>query len=455
MPTANRKLRVYLCHTSQDKPFVRELYNHLLTENWIDPWLDEERLKAGDAWDVEIKKAIHVADAVLIFLSRTSVAKEGFFQKEIKFALDIAEEKPEGTIYIIPVRVDDTAIPQRLNPLHWVNLYEKTGQSLLLESLKRRANSLGIEIDEAGRLQEKFSSTNRPLRVFLGYASQDKQAVRNIYRKLSQTGWIDPWLDEEKLLPGQDWNGEIEKAIWSSDAVISCFSENSSTKEGYVKKELQTILSVANTRSKKFVIPLRLENCDVPVEWGMEYIDLFPKTYESRAFELLLAKLEIRAKNLNLGLAIDIGFTSIIPPIKRTKISKSGTRSKPKSKKLFISYSRKDIKFVGTLASDLEAVGLNIWWDVSGLQGGKRWKRAIQAAIDDCNYCLVVLSPDSIKSNWVENEYSYALSKNKVVIPLYLLPCQVPIDLVTIQYIDFIENSYGVAVHRLLTALGK
>lgn len=454
MPTTERKLRVYLCHTSQDKPAVRELYSHLLTESWIDPWFDEERLKAGDDWDVEIKKAIYVADVVLIILSRLSVAKEGFFQKEIKYALDIAEEKPEGTIYIIPVRVDDTAIPQRLRLLQWVNLHEKTGQSLLVESLKRRANSLGIEIGERGGFLEKFSSTNRTLRVFLGYASQDKQAVRNLYRQLSQTGWIDPWLDEEKLLPGQDWNGEIEKAIWSSDAVIACFSENSSTKEGYVKKELQTILSVANTRAKNFVIPLRLENCEVPVEWGMEYIDLFPKTYQNRAFELLLAKLEIRAKNLNLGLAIDIGFTSNTPQKKKT-ISKTKTRPKPKSKELFISYSRKDIKFVGTLASDLEAVGLNIWWDVSGLQGGKRWKRVIQAAINSCKYCLVVLSPDSVKSVWVENEYSYALKKNKVVIPLYLHSCEIPIDLVTIQYIDFIENSYGVAVHHLLTALGE
>ena len=37
-----RKLRVFLCHASQDKPVVRELYKKFLAEGWIDPWLDED-----------------------------------------------------------------------------------------------------------------------------------------------------------------------------------------------------------------------------------------------------------------------------------------------------------------------------------------------------------------------------------------------------------------------------
>jgi hypothetical protein len=366
-----------------------------------------------------------------------------------------AAEKPEGTIYIIPVKVDEAEVPGRLRSWQWVNLFEKNAHSLILESLKQRAVSMGIEFGERGNFKQKFSSTNRPLRIFLGYASQDKQMVRNLYRRLSKTGWVEPWFDEEKLLPGQDWDVEIEKAIWSADAVVACFSSNSVAKEGYIKKELRTILNVANTRSRNFVVPLRLEDCDVPVEWGMEYIDLFPEKYQSRAFELLLAKLEIRAKNLNLGLVIDLGFDSSKSVSEKKEIVKHKTRAKSKSKKIFISYSRKDIKFVGTLASDLEAAKFDVWWDISGLQGGDRWKRTIQAAIANCDYFVVVLSPDSVKSDWVENEYTYALKKNKKVIPLYLLSCDVPIDLVTIQYIDFIENSYGIAIHQLLTALGK
>jgi hypothetical protein len=36
--------------------------------------------------------------------------------------------------------------------------------------------------------------------------------VRELCQRLLAEGWIDPWLDEEKLLQGQDWDMEIEKA---------------------------------------------------------------------------------------------------------------------------------------------------------------------------------------------------------------------------------------------------
>jgi len=43
MPTEKRLLKVFLCHASQDKPIVREFYQRLLAEDWINPWLDEEK----------------------------------------------------------------------------------------------------------------------------------------------------------------------------------------------------------------------------------------------------------------------------------------------------------------------------------------------------------------------------------------------------------------------------
>jgi uncharacterized protein YfeS len=56
---------------------------------------------------------------------------------------------------------------------------------------------------------------------------------------------MDPWLDEERLLPGQDWNLEIEKAVEASDAVIVCVSSTSVAKAGYVQKELRRVLNIA------------------------------------------------------------------------------------------------------------------------------------------------------------------------------------------------------------------
>ena len=133
--------RVFLCHASGDKPSVRALYRRLRDDGFL-PWLDEESLLAGQDWDREIAGAVRTSGVVLVCLSRTSVTKEGFVQKEIKYALDVADEKPEGTIFIIPVRLEECEVPSRLRRWQWVNLYEESGYVRLWQALRARQQSL-------------------------------------------------------------------------------------------------------------------------------------------------------------------------------------------------------------------------------------------------------------------------------------------------------------------------
>ena len=140
----DRKLRVFLCHSSQDKPIVREIYQRLLAEGWIDPWLDEEKLLPGQDWDLEIEEAVEAADAVIVFLSNNSVTKEGYVQKELRYALEIALEKPEGMVYVIPFRLDDCIVPRRIRMWHYVDYFPENERKLayikLLDSLKAKTN---------------------------------------------------------------------------------------------------------------------------------------------------------------------------------------------------------------------------------------------------------------------------------------------------------------------------
>lgn len=141
-----RQLKVFLCHASGDKPQVRELYKRLIFEG-VDAWLDQEKLLPGQDWRLEIPKEVHEADVVLICLSRNSITKEGYIQKEIKFALDIADEKPEGTIFLIPARLEDCTVPERLSRWHWVDLFDEDGFIKLMRSLKLRADAMGAVIE--------------------------------------------------------------------------------------------------------------------------------------------------------------------------------------------------------------------------------------------------------------------------------------------------------------------
>jgi predicted hydrocarbon binding protein len=149
--TTHRPLRVFLCHSSNDKPAVRDLYQQLRTQPWIEPWLDEEELYPGQDWNMEIEKAVESADAIIVCLSRNSISKEGYVQRELRIVLDFADYKPEGTLYIIPVRLEECEPPRRLRPWQYADYFEgsrERGFQRLLISLKRRATSLGLEIDQ-------------------------------------------------------------------------------------------------------------------------------------------------------------------------------------------------------------------------------------------------------------------------------------------------------------------
>src|ERR671924_251579 len=121
---------------------------------------------------------------------------------------------------------------------------------------------------------------------------------------------------------------------------------------------------------------------------------------------------------------------------------------------IFISYSRKDIGFVRKLAGDLENAGYDVWWDLTDLRGGDDWPRVIPAAIEASQFVIVVLSPNSAISDWVEKEYTQALGLRKKIIPIMLTTSRVPFALNTINYVDFRSDDYAANLNNLLNALG-
>ena len=142
-PSSDRSLRVFLCHAQGDKPAVRELYRRLVADG-IDAWLDEESLLPGQDWQLEIPQAVRTSDAVIVCLSKGSINKAGYVQKEIKFALDVADAQPQGAIFLIPLRLEDCEVPERLRRWQWVNLFSGHGYARLLKALRTRASSLGV-----------------------------------------------------------------------------------------------------------------------------------------------------------------------------------------------------------------------------------------------------------------------------------------------------------------------
>ncbi|MCD4766018.1 MAG: SUMF1/EgtB/PvdO family nonheme iron enzyme [Methanosarcinales archaeon] len=147
-------LRIFLCHSSGDKPEVRNLYQRLSSDGF-DPWLDEEKLLPGQEWEVEIAKAVQTSDVVIVCLSHKATNKAGYVHKEIKDALDEAEKQPEGTIYLIPLKLEECDVPERLQRWHWVNLFEEKGYERLMGSLSLRAGTISSGSDSEPNLIQR------------------------------------------------------------------------------------------------------------------------------------------------------------------------------------------------------------------------------------------------------------------------------------------------------------
>jgi nucleoid-associated protein YgaU len=159
MSEPKRLLKIFLCHASQDKPSVRELAQCLFAEGWIDPWLDEKKLLPGQDWRLKIEEAVETSDIVIICLSSNSVSKEGAVQKELRYAKEIALEKLEESIFLIPLRIDECAVPRGLRFYQWADYFgEKKDETYnaLLESLRLRyEQKLKIEKEEHARKEKE------------------------------------------------------------------------------------------------------------------------------------------------------------------------------------------------------------------------------------------------------------------------------------------------------------
>jgi hypothetical protein len=140
-----------------------------------------------------------------------------------------------------------------------------------------------VEIDGLGSFRKigrgyRFHATDLP-RVFVAYVHEDAEPAGRIYDALVQAGF-DPWMDERKLLPGQNWARAIRNALETSDFVVCCFSQYSIHKRGGFQAEIRYALESARAMplDEVFLLPVRLDDCPVPsdVAKEMQYVNLFP-----------------------------------------------------------------------------------------------------------------------------------------------------------------------------------
>jgi hypothetical protein len=159
-------------------------------------------------------------------------------------------------------------------------------------------------------LRIDYGAEDNRLKIFICHAKEDKLIAREIY-KILKNGNFNPWLDEEKLIPGVEWNEIISEQIITSDVILICLSSNSVSKIGYLQKEIRQSLEMAELQpeGKIFIMPIKLNECQIPRKLlKFQYLDYFTPGAKERLINTLSY---IQSNTDNVGSSLSDNVTEI------------------------------------------------------------------------------------------------------------------------------------------------
>jgi hypothetical protein len=124
---------------------------------------------------------------------------------------------------------------------------------------------------------------------------------------------------------------------------------------------------------------------------------------------------------------------------------------------VFLSHSSKDKDFVEKLANDLNKQGVGVWFDKWEIKVGDSIVEKINDGLSKNDYLAIILSPNSVNSNWVKKELNSSLmkqlSKKSVkVLPILYKDCEIPDIIIDLKYADF-RHVYGEGMDSLIEVL--
>lgn len=109
---------IFFCYVKPDEARVRSYYE-LLKVLGFNPWMDVSDMPCGQKWREVIPNVIrNESSCVVVFLSRNWAKRRGVCYKELRIALDVAEEYHPNESFVYPVRLDDVEPPYIVQGFH-------------------------------------------------------------------------------------------------------------------------------------------------------------------------------------------------------------------------------------------------------------------------------------------------------------------------------------------------
>jgi hypothetical protein len=205
-------MQVFICYAREDRDDALALYDSLKVISRVSPWLDKKNLLAGEDWDNAIINAIDESQLFILLLSRNSVAKTGYIQKEIGQALNRLKSYPSGKFSLIPARLDESEPNhEELHKLERVDLFPDWNQGIA---------GIAKSITKAQRKREgnvHFLIDNRLIhnvRQLFGAQNMAVQTPLNDDKTMSLFQFIEDLVLFDKIVV----NSTVEKNIFKGNA---------------------------------------------------------------------------------------------------------------------------------------------------------------------------------------------------------------------------------------------
>lgn len=140
--------KIFISYSRRDTEYVSKLAEGLRKQGF-DIWFDKN-IKSGSDWDDTIEEQLKLADAIVLVLSKTSVASDNV-KDEMSYAMEL--QTP-----IIPIKIEECSVPMRMARKQHID-FTRLGQDAGFEKLVRDLNSnLAIPKSEQKEFTNTFSS---------------------------------------------------------------------------------------------------------------------------------------------------------------------------------------------------------------------------------------------------------------------------------------------------------
>jgi hypothetical protein len=187
---------LYLSYAREDEKQVQELYDRLSAAGFK-PWTVARDVQPGADWAALSMEAIRRSDFFLAILSGHTAGQSGFIAQELDAALDVKSRKPADEVYLIPVRLEECDVPERLGTILWIDLFKEDGWDRLLGALSATSPRLLRRPEPPDDLVQACLDGNCILDVGSGLSARAgfptwKSLVSDLLEWAHQQDWIEP-----------------------------------------------------------------------------------------------------------------------------------------------------------------------------------------------------------------------------------------------------------------------